>query len=70
MPNLPSSNENNFIVLINFDENDSLIINNCNFHQRQLLHFNNVVEMIASWEDKKFDIVAVISKSEILGKPF
>lgn len=67
MPNLSSSNENNFIVLINFDENDSLIINNCNFHQRQLLHFNNVVEMIASWEDKKFDVVAVISKSEILG---
>jgi lipopolysaccharide/colanic/teichoic acid biosynthesis glycosyltransferase len=67
MPDLSSSNENKFIVLINFDENDSLIINNCNFHQRQLLHFNNVVEMIASWEDKKFDVVAVISKSEILG---
>lgn len=67
MPNPSSSNENKFIVLINFDENDSLIINNCNFHQRQLLHFNNVVEMITSWEDKKFEVVAVISKSEILG---
>lgn len=67
MPDLPSSNENKFIVLINFDENDSLIINNCNFHQRQLLHFNNVVEMLASWEDKKFELVAIISKSEILG---
>lgn len=67
MTELASSNENKFIVLINFDENDFSQISNCNFNNRQLLRFNNTVELIAQWEANPFEVVAIISKSEILG---
>jgi lipopolysaccharide/colanic/teichoic acid biosynthesis glycosyltransferase len=67
MDGMFSSNEKQFIVLINFDESDSSLINTCNFQNRQLRHFNSVVEMVTSWQENQFEVVAIISKSEILG---
>jgi lipopolysaccharide/colanic/teichoic acid biosynthesis glycosyltransferase len=60
-----SSNKNQVIVLINFDDNTFSTINNCNFHKK-LLRFKNETEMISSWQLEKFDVTAIISKSEIL----
>jgi lipopolysaccharide/colanic/teichoic acid biosynthesis glycosyltransferase len=56
------------IALINFDEKLSSLINHCDFENRQLLHFVTEDELFAEWELKKFNIVAIISKSDILGK--
>jgi lipopolysaccharide/colanic/teichoic acid biosynthesis glycosyltransferase len=64
---LRSSDKKQFIALINFDEDASLIIDKCNLNQIQLLHFSNAAEMISGWQEDKFEVVAIISKSEILG---
>lgn len=67
LTNPDSSNEMQIIALINFDESVAEVIDECNFNQRQLLHFANEMEMVSSWETNQFEIVAIISKSEILG---
>ena len=56
------------IALINFDEKLSSLINHCDFESRQLIHFASEAELFTEWELKKFNIAAIISKSDILGK--
>jgi DNA-binding response OmpR family regulator len=64
-----SSKNDQVIVLIRADaelyENLTSI---CDFEGRQLLNFQTDVEMFSEWELKKFTPVAIISKSDILGK--
>ena len=60
--------KNQVIALINFDSKLTSLINHCDLESRQLLHFETDVELFAAWEEQKFEVVAVISKSEILGK--
>lgn len=55
------------IVLINLDDNDRLIIESINFNKRTLLYFNNTLELVSKWQKTPFEVVAIISKSEILG---
>jgi len=54
------------IALIDFDKETSLLINKCNFGKRQVMHFINATELISIWQVRKFNIAAIISKSEIL----
>jgi lipopolysaccharide/colanic/teichoic acid biosynthesis glycosyltransferase len=60
--------QNQVIALINFDEKLSSLINHCDFENRQLIHFPTEEELFAEWELKKYNIVAIVSKSDILGK--
>ncbi|WP_158827180.1 sugar transferase [Mucilaginibacter lacusdianchii] len=54
------------IALINLDDNLTLSINNCNFKDRQLMHFKNGIQMFSAWQAEKLNIVAVISQDEVL----
>ena len=64
----PALKKHQVIALINFDEKLSSLINHCDFESRQLVHFETEAELFAEWELKRFSIVAIISKSDILGK--
>ncbi len=54
------------IVLINFDNETFLSINQCNFKKRRLLHFDSSEEMMAAWQVRHLNITAIISKNEII----
>ena len=62
MSTLALTKKQQVIALINFDEKLSSLINHCDFETRQLMHFETEAELFAEWEDKKFSIVAIISK--------
>ena len=54
------------IVLINFDKDSFLLINQCNFKKRRLLHFDSIEEMMTAWQARRLNIIAVISRNEII----
>jgi len=62
------SKSNQVIALLNFDEQLSSLINHCDFEGRQLIHFDTDTDMFSKWEDEKFNVVAIVSKSDILGE--
>jgi len=57
------------IALLRADDDlyDSLL-DECDFEGRQLVNFKDDEELFTEWEQKKYNIVAIISKSDILGK--
>lgn len=55
------------IALINFDEHLNDLISKCDFRQRHLVNFTDETELISNWDNKQFEIVAIISNSEMLG---
>jgi lipopolysaccharide/colanic/teichoic acid biosynthesis glycosyltransferase len=66
---IPSSKNDQAILLLRGDDelyND--LISTCTFEGRQVINFKNDEEMFAEWELKKFNAVAIISKSDILGR--
>ena len=54
------------IALINLDDELTISINQCNFQDRQLMHFKNGMQMFTAWQDNKLNIAAIISQDEIL----
>jgi lipopolysaccharide/colanic/teichoic acid biosynthesis glycosyltransferase len=54
------------IVLVNFDNDTFLLINQCNFKKRRLLHFDSVEEMMTAWQVRRLNIIALISRNEII----
>ncbi|MBS7564132.1 sugar transferase [Mucilaginibacter sp. Bleaf8] len=54
------------IALINLDDHLTLSINQCNFQDRQLMHFKNGMQLFSAWESNKLNIVAIISQDEVL----
>jgi lipopolysaccharide/colanic/teichoic acid biosynthesis glycosyltransferase len=50
------------------DELYSDLITKCNFEGRKLINFKTEDEMFSEWEANKLNVVAIISKSDILGK--
>jgi lipopolysaccharide/colanic/teichoic acid biosynthesis glycosyltransferase len=54
------------IALINLDDNLTLSINNCNFKDRQLIHFKNGIQLFTAWQTQKLNIAAIISQDEVL----
>jgi lipopolysaccharide/colanic/teichoic acid biosynthesis glycosyltransferase len=57
------------IALLRADDDlyDSLL-DECDFEGRQLVNFKDDEELFTEWEQKKYNIIAIISKSDILGK--
>jgi lipopolysaccharide/colanic/teichoic acid biosynthesis glycosyltransferase len=68
MNNPPLLKQDQVIALINFDDQLSSLINHCDFENRQLIHFESDTDMFSKWETEKFNITAIISKSDILGE--
>ncbi len=54
------------IALINLSDHLTISINQCNFKDRQLMHFKNGMQMFSAWQEQKLNIAAVISQDEIL----
>lgn len=63
------SKSDQIIAVLRADEDlYATLINECNFEDRQLINFKDDEELFSEWEQKKHNIVAIISKSDILGK--
>lgn len=62
----PEFTTEKYIALINFD-NDLSEIENIDFNGAKLLRFNTTIQMFADWRENQLNIVAIISKSELLG---
>jgi lipopolysaccharide/colanic/teichoic acid biosynthesis glycosyltransferase len=54
------------IALVNFSDELTISINNCNFQDRQLLHFKNGMQLFSEWQSNNLNIVAIISQDEVL----
>jgi hypothetical protein len=54
------------IALINLDDELTISINQCNFKDRQLMHFKNGMQMFSAWQQNKLNIAAIISQDEVL----
>lgn len=68
MNDTPLLKKDQVIALLNFDEQLSSLINHCDFEGRQLMHFDTDTDMFSKWEDEKFNVTAIVSKSDILGE--
>ena len=60
------SSDKKYIAVIHASEEVSALLNNCDFEDKELIYFNNGVELAGDWDTKKLNIVAIISQSEIL----
>jgi len=57
------------IALLRADEDlYATLANECDFGGRQLINFKDDEELFSEWEQKKHNVVAIISKSDILGR--
>lgn len=54
------------IALINLDDELTISINQCNFKDRQLMHFKNGMQLFSAWQQNKLNIAAIISQDEVL----
>jgi lipopolysaccharide/colanic/teichoic acid biosynthesis glycosyltransferase len=54
------------IALINLDDELTISINQCNFQDRQLMHFKNGMQLFSAWQQNKLNIAAIISQDEVL----
>src|ERR1700744_4678314 len=55
------------IALVGFDDAAAELFTQCDFGERQQVHFANAMKMTTDWIDDKLPIVAIISYSEIMG---
>ena len=61
-------NDQVIVLLRADDELYEQLTSQCDFQGRQLINFNSDDEMFDAWDEKKFNAVAIISKSDVLGK--
>ncbi len=62
----PVSTNRGVIALISFNDELTMSINQCDFQDKQLMHFKNGMQLFASWQDLDLNIVAIISQDEVL----
>lgn len=67
MSDAPPNNQVIFLLRAD-DELYEELTTQCDFKGRQLINFNNDDEMFDAWDEKKYEAVAIISKSDVLGK--
>jgi lipopolysaccharide/colanic/teichoic acid biosynthesis glycosyltransferase len=68
MSNSIPNNDQVIVLLRADDELYNALISECNFHDRQIINFETDDELFNIWEEKKFEVVAIVSKSDVLGK--
>jgi lipopolysaccharide/colanic/teichoic acid biosynthesis glycosyltransferase len=66
MMDYPEFTTEKYIALINFDD-DLSNIEKLDFNGIKLLSFKTTIQLVTDWRANQFNIVAIISKSEILG---
>jgi len=55
------------IALVGFDDNLTALFADCDFGDREVIHYTNGIKMNSDWTENNLNIVAVISNSEIMG---
>lgn len=60
-------NNQQFIALLDFDESSSKEFSGYKLLDRKTISFNNGDELTQAWEKQSLNIVAIVSKAEILG---
>lgn len=68
MSDITPTNNQVILLLRADDELYEQLTTQCDFHGRQLINFNSDDELFDAWEEKKYNAVAIISKSDVLGK--
>jgi len=69
MSDFTTANSNQVIALIRADDElYNSLITICDFEGRQVINFKSDTELFEEWESKKLNIVAIVSKSDILGR--
>lgn len=68
MSDITLNNDQVIVLLRADDELYNTLTTECDFHGRQLVNFNSDDELFDAWEEKKLNPVAIISKSDVLGK--
>ncbi|WP_183572738.1 sugar transferase [Mucilaginibacter sp. X5P1] len=69
MTDSTSSKSDQIILLLRFDaELYAELINLCDFEGRQVINFETDDDMLDAWQSKNINAVAIISKSDILGR--
>lgn len=59
--------DNPIIALVGFEvDYQHLDFASCNFENMEIVHFENGLELVQDWAEKKLNIAAIISNSEIL----
>ena len=67
--NTPSSKNEQVIALLRADDElYTELTTQCDFEGRQIINFKSDEDLFADWEEKKINVVAIISKSDILGR--
>lgn len=54
------------IALVGFQDAFAEMFANCNFGDKELIHFDNGMKMVSAWNDQNLNITAIISYSEIM----
>ncbi|WP_208646779.1 sugar transferase [Pedobacter jejuensis] len=54
------------IALVGFENAFSEMFAECNFNNKEVVHFENGMKMVSAWSDHNINIVAIISYSEIM----
>lgn len=54
------------IALIGFENSYEEIFANCNFANKEVVHFDNGMKMASAWSEHNLNIVAIVSFSEIM----
>jgi lipopolysaccharide/colanic/teichoic acid biosynthesis glycosyltransferase len=62
----PVSTNREVIALVSFSDELTISINECNFQDRQLMHFKNGMQLFSAWQSNNLNIVAIISQDEVL----
>jgi len=63
--NGPTENRQ-IIALINLDDSLTLAVTQCNFDNKQLMHFKNGMQLFTAWQKHKLNLAAIISQDEVL----
>ncbi|WP_342646771.1 sugar transferase [Mucilaginibacter sp. CSA2-8R] len=62
----PVSTNRGIIALVCFSDELTISINECNFQDKQLMHFKNGMQLFSAWQNNNLNIVAIISQDEVL----
>ena len=68
MSDVSLNNDQVIFLLRADDELYTQLTTECDFHGRRLINFENDDDMFDAWDEQKYNAVAIISKSDVLGK--
>ena len=62
----PTDATTELIALINCDSTTKALFTTYQLNNRQIVHFENGIDLVNNWKKNKLDIVAIVSQSDVL----